>query len=213
MAQRRRRTAEEAREEILDAAEAMLGQSGPDGLRLAAVAEEVGVSHPTILHHFGSREGLLEAVVERGLAALQADLVGLIQSEEELGAGETAILIERAFSVLGDRGHARLVAWLVLSGRSPGPAVTERWIEFLARAVHSRRAAEHSEQAQAYEDTLFTVLLSALALFADAIVGENMRRSAGLGDDPGAAKRFRTWLAELLLQHIETTRATPQRRS
>src|SRR5947199_358921 len=62
---RQRRTADEARAEILDAAERILVETGPGAIRLQQVAELVGVSHPTVLHHFGTREALVAAVVER----------------------------------------------------------------------------------------------------------------------------------------------------
>ena len=52
-----RRTAEEARRLILDAAEKRLAQQGPEGLRLQDIARDIGISHPAILHHFESREG------------------------------------------------------------------------------------------------------------------------------------------------------------
>ncbi len=47
---------------ILEAAQASIARSGPAGLRLQEVAEAAGVSHPTILHHFESREGLIRAL-------------------------------------------------------------------------------------------------------------------------------------------------------
>jgi len=37
---------------------------------LQEIAADVGVSHSTILHHFGSREALVEAVVTRALDGL-----------------------------------------------------------------------------------------------------------------------------------------------
>ena len=57
-----RRTAEETRAAILDAAERRLKASGPASIRLQDVAAEAGISHPAVLHHFGSREGLVQAV-------------------------------------------------------------------------------------------------------------------------------------------------------
>ncbi len=39
-----------------------MAAGGPAGLRLQEVAKAAGVSHPTILHHFGSREGLIQAL-------------------------------------------------------------------------------------------------------------------------------------------------------
>src|SRR5262249_22912893 len=64
---RTRRTAEGARREILDAAEKRLRELGPDGVRLQQIASDVGVSHPAILHHFESFEGLIQQVVQRAV--------------------------------------------------------------------------------------------------------------------------------------------------
>ena len=54
-----RRTAEEAKMMILDAAERRLRELGPAGIKLQELAADVGVSHPAILHHFGSRDRLV----------------------------------------------------------------------------------------------------------------------------------------------------------
>lgn len=196
---RRRRTADQAQREILDAAERRLRDAGPDSIRLQDVARDVGVSHPAILHHFGSREGLVEAVVRRAFDSLQAELVRELGAPE-IGAERTAALLDRVFRVLGDRGYARLLAWLLLSAREPKPPGME--LSAVAKAAHAHRSEQHG--AAPYEDTLFSILLAALALFADAIAGDAMRASAGLGDDAEAGKRFRDWLAELLVEHVES---------
>lgn len=195
---RRRRTAAAARLEILDAAEHKLRESGPDSIRLQDVAREVGISHPAILHHFGSREGLVEAVVRRAFENLQHELVREL-SAPEIGAERTAELLERVFRVLGDRGYARLLAWLLLSELEPRETPSDLLV--VARAAHAHRTAERGDAP--FEDTLFTILLAALAMFADAIAGDAMRKSAGLEGDPEAAKRFRTWLARMLVDHVE----------
>src|SRR2546421_10348142 len=67
---RSRRTAEEARRLILEAAEKRLIAGGPEALRLQDLARDVGISHPLILHHFGSREGLIGALIARRLEGL-----------------------------------------------------------------------------------------------------------------------------------------------
>ncbi len=53
------------REEILEAATELFAKDGYRGTGLAAIAAMVGVSQPTLLHHFGSKEGLMRAVLER----------------------------------------------------------------------------------------------------------------------------------------------------
>src|SRR4029077_14916484 len=99
---RPRRTAEQAREEILACAERQLIANGPDALRLQDRAAEVGISHPAILHHFGTREGLVRAVVERAMLGIQADLIAaLAEAQPPDGLG----MLERIHRMLATGGH------------------------------------------------------------------------------------------------------------
>jgi AcrR family transcriptional regulator len=195
---RQRRSAEEAHEQILDAAERRLAEGGPSGIRLQEIAEDVGVSHPTILHHFGSREGLVQAVVQRALAGLNARIVGVL-SERAIDASEGTELVRMVAAILGDRGHARLMAWLALEGRTPADA--PQLLRGLAHTMHARRVAETGTEAP-LEDTLLLVLLVALALFGEGVLGEAMRRSAGLDEEPATRTRFHAWLSRVIEQHL-----------
>jgi AcrR family transcriptional regulator len=208
---RRRRPADEARRAILDAAERRLLDVGPDAVRLSEIAADVGVSHPAILHHFGSREGLVAAVIQRALASLQHDLVSRLTSGDVDGAE----ILDRTLRTLGDQGQARLVAWLALTGRA-GRRAGEgaQVIRAVAEAAHARRP-----RGADFEDTLFTIVLGGAALLGDAIAGPQIRASGGLADDRDAARRFRVWLARLLAQHLGAPPAaqprparTPRRR-
>src|SRR5258708_39165376 len=102
---RKRRTAEEARVAILDAAERRLVASGPAAIRLQEVAADVGVSHPTVLHHFGSREALVEAVVARALDSLHAGLLAAVRASPRR-PDHVAALPESGFHALARGGHA-----------------------------------------------------------------------------------------------------------
>src|ERR1700722_11490401 len=75
-----RRRPEDARRLILDAAEASMAAAGPAGLRLQDVARAAGVSHPTILHHFGSRKGLVRALNLRTLEDLKTAVIGQLSA-------------------------------------------------------------------------------------------------------------------------------------
>src|SRR3984957_18839659 len=112
---KKRRTGDEARTAILDAAEKLLVAIGPAGIRLQEVAADVGVSHPTVLHHFGSREGLIDAVVARALASLHAGLLEAVQAPPT-GADHVAGILDRVSETLIEGGHARALLWLALSG-------------------------------------------------------------------------------------------------
>ncbi|HVW25945.1 MAG TPA: TetR/AcrR family transcriptional regulator [Polyangiaceae bacterium] len=196
-----RRTADDAQREILDATERSLREHGPSGIRLQQIAEEVGVSHPAILHHFGSREGLINAVVRRAMDRLEADLIAAIAAPPSSTKPLGAELVERAFDVLVGGGHARVAAWLLLSGAWDFPA--ESRMKLIAEAAHARRleleAAAHPGAPPAtLEDTKFRMLLVASTIFGEAIAGDAMRESAGV-TDANARARFRDWLSELII--------------
>jgi TetR/AcrR family transcriptional regulator len=53
-----------SRVRILAVARSEFATRGFAGARLQDVAEQVGLSHPTLLYHFGSKEGLYAAVIE-----------------------------------------------------------------------------------------------------------------------------------------------------
>jgi AcrR family transcriptional regulator len=62
------------RQEILDAAIEVFAQRGADRTSLRAIAQEVGVTHAALIHHFGSLERLLVEVYKQyaGRLELQA---------------------------------------------------------------------------------------------------------------------------------------------
>ncbi|MFD0371216.1 TetR/AcrR family transcriptional regulator [Streptomyces sp. NPDC127114] len=61
------------RRKILDAALAAYAEAGSRGVSVRDIAQRVGMTDAGVLHHFGSREALLTAVIEaRDTAALEA---------------------------------------------------------------------------------------------------------------------------------------------
>jgi AcrR family transcriptional regulator len=193
-----RRTAESARAAILDVAEQRLRDAGPDALRLQDVAAAAGMSHSTLLHHFGSREGLMQAVIERAALSLQEDLVRALGPDQPDGTA----MLERVANTFIERGHARVIAWLLLTGHNPlvTPAAHAGW-QAIAKATHARRGKK-GKKPPSFEDTQFTVLLSWMAVFAQAIAGRALSETAGLPGDAATEKRFRSWLAGLLETHL-----------
>ncbi len=192
MATRRRRSAEAAREAILDAAERRLLDGGPDRIRLQDVAADVGVSHPAVLHHFGSRDALVQSVVDRALRRLEASLMTALA----VPAPDGAALLDAVYATLVDGGHGRLLAWLLLSGGDAGldlTAARKSW-RAIIDATHAGRAGATRE------DTAFTVVLAAFAVFGQALAGAPVLAMAGLPARSGP--RFRRWLAELMAAHM-----------
>lgn len=222
---RRRRSAEEARREILDAAEKRLAAGGPEAVRLQDIARDVGISHPAILHHFGSRDGLTEALAERAIAALDRDLLRAFQipdTEEPDAGGSVLDVIEKVFATLGDSGHARLLAWrALLSDERQPEAAEQRMLRHVTEALHARRielARERGAAPPDPEDTFFVVRLAATALLGDAVAGDIIDLSVDAAQRADLRARFRAWLVRVLALHVgleieRETSAAPPRQS
>jgi AcrR family transcriptional regulator len=82
-------------EDILAAAARVLGQAGPGGMSLAAVAGEVGLSAPGVLARFGSKQALLVAV-----AAEAADSVAAHFAAAAAGQGSALARLHRALAAM-----------------------------------------------------------------------------------------------------------------
>jgi AcrR family transcriptional regulator len=197
---RRRLDAEDARELILDATARRMVVVGPSGIRLQEVAADAGVSHPTVLHHFGSRELLVKAVITRALRAMNAALVEALQAsrgdEEQL---ET--VLEDVAAVLEKTGHARVILWLALEGHRIEAEV--RLLD-VVQATHALRLARNkSARKPTREDTARTVVLASLALVGGAVLAPALLENAGLAADEDARARFRRWVTRLLFKHLD----------
>lgn len=70
------------RDRILDAYVDIVVRSGPEVVTLEGVASAAGVSKGGLLYHFGSREALLEGLLERGRALNEADIANARASPE-----------------------------------------------------------------------------------------------------------------------------------
>jgi AcrR family transcriptional regulator len=63
-----------SREQVLDAAERVMASDGFEAATVARVVEEAGIPLSSVYHYFGSKDGVLLAVMERGAARFFADL-------------------------------------------------------------------------------------------------------------------------------------------
>jgi AcrR family transcriptional regulator len=63
-----------SRETVLDAAERLMAEHGFEAATIAGLVEEAGIPPSSIYHYFGSKEGVLLAVMERGAERFFASL-------------------------------------------------------------------------------------------------------------------------------------------
>ena len=194
---RQRRTPEEARRLILEAAQALVASTGPEGLRLQDIAAAAGISHPLILHHFGSREGLVRALTRQAVAELRDKLVAAMASSEYSVEQQ----LDRVFDAFRD-GLAQRLAWLVTVDPGGGAEGTQLIMREIADGLHARRIATAPPgEAIARGDTDALIHLVATAAFGDALYGAQLHRSAGLPATSDTDRHFRLWFAALIRAH------------
>jgi AcrR family transcriptional regulator len=205
-AARGRRSAAETRSAIVDATERRLIGGGPEAIRLQEIAADVGISHPAILHHFGSREGLVEAMVVHGLARLQAQF---LEGWPSRRVPDIEGVLDRFYELASRRGVARLLAWLILSGRS-FRAMRPGILRPAAERMHAgrvRKAQDEGLPLPESEETLFAATLLAILVLGDSLFGLSVRRAMGLGSNADCSRRFRRWLITVV-ERIERRSAS-----
>jgi AcrR family transcriptional regulator len=201
---RPRRSAAETRNAILEAAERRLLAGGPEAIRLQEIAADAGISHPAILHHFGSREGLVEAMLIRGITNLQAQFLEGWPSAKE---PDVEGVLERFYEVASHRGIARMLAWLILSGKS-NRTMTPNVFKPAAERMHAgrvRRAQNEGRRSPELEQTLFAATHLFILVLGDSLFGPSVRRAVGLGSGADSTRRYRRWLSKVV-ERMETRR-------
>lgn len=189
-----RRTPEDARRLILEAAEAGMSESGPAGLRLEAVAKAAGVSHPTILHHFGSRDGLIQALNLRTIQQLRTVLIGVLGASP--GSSENAIApIFAAYR----NGLAQRMVWLMQSGSFVmGPAGLPMLDEMVLALQALRERLAGPGVPINIADTRAIVHLVTFTAFGDALLGKRLRQALSEAEEIANREWFENWFSELL---------------
>jgi AcrR family transcriptional regulator len=171
-------------------------------VRLQEIAADVGVSHPLILHHFGSRERLLAALAERAMRGLGEDLLAILATRRPGDSpASRAARVEEMFEAIhrlfGRRGYARLLAGLIVSGHDLRKRMRGVFGDFV-RAMHENRVQRRTEAGRpspSWEDTTFSLTTAWITLFGDALFGPIVRAAVDLPDDDDTNRRFRRWLA------------------
>jgi len=192
----RRRNVAATRDAILRAAERRLIDGGPEAIRLEKIAADARVSHPAILHHFGSREGMVEAMVLNGMKRLQQQILEGWPSAKEPDVEGT---FKRFYELASRRGVARMLAGVILIGRDIGvmrPGVFRPAAERL-HAGRVRRATRDGTRTPELEDSLFAATFLMVLVLGDSLFGNSLRRAVGIRSKD-SAQRFRRWLVKLV---------------
>ena len=198
MNKRQRLNPDDARRNILLAAQKCLIEQGVDGLRIANVAAEAKIVHSSILHHFGSADGLRQALAKHLAESLFDDMTAALSAADT----EDVVLkaIQELFEAQGPGGHANLSAWLLISGPKSDDhlhRIQEQYADLfesiivLAQKNLTRIRGEHV----ALDEARFVVYLVLISACGQGILGKAVGRSLGIENKQEA---FTRWLAKTI---------------
>ncbi|WP_101790768.1 TetR/AcrR family transcriptional regulator [Nonomuraea indica] len=137
MTTRREQTSQESRELILTAAAELFAEKGYRQTTFADVAERSGISRGSIPWHFGSKEGLLLAVLERSVQLVR---LGVTEAESVEAGFERLV---EGLGALLTLPTTRLFVTLLVEALEPGSPIHGRYLEIHdALREHCRRWLE-----------------------------------------------------------------------
>jgi AcrR family transcriptional regulator len=165
---RKREQSELSRERLIEAATRLFAERGYRDASVQAIGEAAGISRGSIFWHFGSKEGLLWAVVQRVFARWEAETlvpeVGDARGEEAIGR---ALRAHRRF-LADEGGTLRLLFVLMFEALGPRPELAgefarlHRDLRELATPWLEEAVADGDFRSDVDPETIVTLIIATL---------------------------------------------------
>jgi AcrR family transcriptional regulator len=197
MATRKRLTPEESRSSALEAARALLIETGPQSVTLKAVSARIGRTHANLLHHFGSASGLQKALAEH-LARTVCETIRDAVRASRAGLGSAREVVDLAFDAFDREGAGALTSWMLLTGNEDALDPIISTIHDLVDELASDDIVHAAGDRIIHNDTLTLVLMA----LGDALIGGALAKSLGL-ERYAARERAAAMLEASLLEHLQ----------
>jgi AcrR family transcriptional regulator len=187
---RRRLSPGESRNTALEAARALLLESGPQAVTLKAVAARIGRTHANLLHHFGSAAGLQKALVASLAEKVTAKIGAAVLRARETDHNPREV-VDLTFDAFDKEGAGALASWMILTGNHD---VLDPILEAIQKLVDMIGRDHPHEGESLQEETLHLVLMA----LGDALLGAPMAKALGLPREKARELAARAMLASHL---------------
>ncbi|MGY1670782.1 TetR/AcrR family transcriptional regulator [Geodermatophilus sp. SYSU D00710] len=168
------------REQLVAVGRAVFAERGYDATSIEELAVRAEVSKPVVYEHFGGKEGLYTAVVDREMQQLLDRFTSALA-----GDGGTRALLERAALVLLDYVEDDTDGFRVLSRDSPGSGAYSSLLGELARRVEHILAGQFAGRGH---DPQLAGLYSSALVGMVALVGQWWLEHRSPGKEEVAAR-------------------------
>ena len=202
---RRRLSPEESRESALEAARAILLESGPQAVTLKAVSARIGRTHANLLHHFGSAAELQQALIGMMAERIVAEIAEASKRSRETDHNPREV-VDMTFDAFS-QGAGALASWMILSGNTSA-------LDPVLKAIHwlvDELARDHKHAGLTLQEETLQLVLLALG---DALLGAPMAAALGLPRDKARELATKSMLAAHVHPDCaEVDSSIPSRRS
>lgn len=187
---------------VIDAAVALFSERGYRATSLKAIGEQAGISHGVIPFHFGSKEGLLLAVVETCFEAFSTHVIGAASDRErDFGVGDLEAMMTAQRRFADERPQiGRLFQVLMFEAIGPSPELRPHFREFQGR-LHARGCAwvrEGQARGVLREDLDVEAAVATLESFLTGL----RTRSLLIGDEGVSRQRIHEQMLSLLRRGV-----------
>jgi len=197
---RRRRSPEQARQEILDAATGLVAAHGPDGVTLARVAAAAGVTRGLVSHYFGTYQGLVRAVLRAEDARHRERVRARVA--DDAGVPYAARMLDVVFATLADEQYLRLWTWSALHPEH-GTLAGGTLAGIADTMEAGLRAALPPDRVPARDRIEAVLLVGMSGAYGYALGGRSWQAALGHDpDDPGRAEAFRAALSAAVATYL-----------
>lgn len=136
----RKKQPEQVRRALLDCAATLAVENGLSAVTLQAVADAAGVTKGGLLHHFASKQILVEAVFADLLAELGREIDGYMTADDEAYGRFTRAYVRAAFA---DHELGMRSPWAALSvSLIAEPALRQLWSDWLEARLSDHRGTD-----------------------------------------------------------------------
>ena len=199
--QLRAQGAEDTQQRILEAARSLFGRLGIDSVTIASIGKKAGVAGSTVYAIYGSKDGLLRALMEQSLFGSRFQSAqALLRGEDdpvkliEMTPRVSRAIYESEASDLGLLRHA--------SGFSPALRKMEEEFERLRYDAQEQRVRSLFEAGKARRGLSLEEARRILWMYTSRDVYRMLVHEAGWTPD-----EYQTWLSATLLEALVDTRA------
>ena len=169
MVVRKRLPQQESRIAALEAARALLIESGPQAVTLKAVAARMGRTHANLLHHFGTAAQLQRSLASHLAGAICGTIAEAVLANRA-GLASARHVVDLTFDAFDREGGGALASWMALNGN-------EDALDPIVEAIHDMVDELDASGAGIRREVTLTLVLLALG---DTQMGKGLTKSLGL---------------------------------